>query len=32
VEIIYNKREHNYGSTQLRNKIIAQENEKAKSG
>jgi len=30
VKIIYNKRTHNYGSTQLRNKIYAQECEKHK--
>ena len=29
-QIIYNKRSHNYGSTQLRDKIFAQENEKRK--
>ena len=30
VEIYYNKRNHNYGSSQLRKKIICQENEKTK--
>ena len=28
--IIYNKRRHNYGSTQLRDKIIKQESKKKK--
>jgi glycerol-3-phosphate cytidylyltransferase len=31
VEIYYNKRNHNYGSSQLRNKIIDQETEKNKN-
>lgn len=31
VEIYYNKRNHNYGSSQLRKKIITQENEKTAS-
>jgi glycerol-3-phosphate cytidylyltransferase len=29
-KIIYNKREHNYGTTQLRDKIVEQENKKNK--